>query len=177
MLCQIINRRKEETALPLPVRILLIVLAVLVVLMVVLYFVGKKLEKKQSQQREMIESSKQQLTMLIIDKKRMPLRDAGLPAAVMEQVPKRFQRHKMPIVKVRAAGRVMNLIAEEKIFDIIPTGKEVKATIAGIYLLDVKAIRGQLEAPAKKKGGLRAKLLAAREKAAAEATGNEKKKK
>ncbi len=164
--------------MPLPVRILLIVLAVLVVLMVVLYFVGKKLEKKQSQQREMIESSKQQLTMLIIDKKRMPLRDAGLPAAVMEQVPKRFQRHKMPIVKVRAAGRVMNLIAEEKIFEIIPTGKEVKATIAGIYLLDVKAIRGQLEAPSgKKKGGLRAKLLAAREKAAADATGNDKKKK
>ena len=38
-----------------------------------------------------------------------------------------------------------------QIFPLIPVGKEVKATVSGIYIMDVKAIRGKLEAPPQKK--------------------------
>lgn len=59
--------------------VLLVILAVLIVGVVVLYFLGKKAQKKQAEQQEQIEAYKQTVSMLIIDKKRMKLKDAGLP--------------------------------------------------------------------------------------------------
>ena len=68
--------------------IVLIVLAVAFILLFVLYKVGDKLQKKQLAQKEQIADAAQPATMLIIDKKIMPLKDAGLPKMVMEQTPK-----------------------------------------------------------------------------------------
>ena len=45
----------------------------------------------------------------------------------------------------------MTLVADEKIFDVIPVKKEVKATVAGIYITDVRGIRGPLPKPEGKK--------------------------
>ena len=82
-------------------KVLTIVLVVLVALVVVLYFVGKKMQKKQAEQEAQIEAAKQTVTMLIIDKKKMKLKDAGLPAAVLEQTPKYMRRAKLPVVKAK----------------------------------------------------------------------------
>ena len=68
--------------------VLLVILAVLLVAVVVLYFVGKKAQKKQAEQQEQINAMKQTVSMLVIDKKRMKLKDAGLPQIVLEQTPK-----------------------------------------------------------------------------------------
>ena len=59
--------------------VLLVILAVLLVAVVVLYFLGKKAQKRQAEQQEQIDAMKQTMSMLIIDKKRMKLKDAGLP--------------------------------------------------------------------------------------------------
>lgn len=48
----------------------------------------------------------------------------------------------------------MSLVCDQKIFDLVPVKKEVKAVISGIYITDVRGIRGPLEAPEKKKKGL-----------------------
>jgi len=45
----------------------------------------------------------------------------------------------------------MTFIADSNIYPVIPVKKEVKATISGLYIMDVRAIRGQLEQPPKKK--------------------------
>lgn len=149
--------------------VLLVVAVVLIALIVVLYFLGKKAQKKQAEQQEMLEANKQTVSMLIIDKKRMRLRDAGLPQAVMAQTPKLMRRSKLPIVKVKIGPQIMSLICDEKIFDTVPVKKEVKATVSGIYVTSVKGLHGkQLDAPpAKKKGRFRRALEAAQEKAGA----------
>ena len=59
--------------------VLLVILAVLIIAVVALYFFGKKAQKKQAEQQQQIEAYKQTVSMLIIDKKRMKLKDAGLP--------------------------------------------------------------------------------------------------
>ena len=132
--------------------ILWIVLAVLVVALVVLYFVGRRLQKKQAAQQEQIDAAKQTVTMLVIDKKKMPLKDAGLPQIVLEQTPKMMRRSKLPIVKAKVGPKIMSFIADERVFDLIPVKKEVKAEISGIYITGVKGIRGSLETPKKKDG-------------------------
>ena len=95
--------------------VLLVIAIVLVVTMVVLYFLGKKAQKKKEEQDEQMKAVAQTVTMLVIDKKRMKLRDAGLPAQVMEQTNKMMQRAKMPIVKAKVGPKITTFIADEQI--------------------------------------------------------------
>lgn len=132
--------------------VLLIILVILIIALIVLYFMGKKAQKKQEAQQEQIEAAKQTVSMLIIDKKRMPLKQSGLPQMVIDQTPKLMRRAKLPIVKAKVGPKIMTLVCDEKIFDFVPIKKEVKAEVSGIYIVGVRGLRGPLEAPAKKKG-------------------------
>jgi len=133
--------------------VLLIVLAVVAAALVAMYFLGKKAQQKQAEQQEMMEAHKQTVSMLIIDKKRMKLKDAGLPQVVLDEAPKLMRGAKLPIVKAKIGPQILSLISDDKIFDDIPVKKEVKAVISGIYILDVKGLHGRTEkAPEKKKG-------------------------
>lgn len=129
----------------------LIILAVAIILLVVLYIVGNRLQKKQAAQKETIREQAQPVTMLVIDKKMLPMKDAGLPKIVMEQTPKRYQKAKLPIVKAKIGPQIMNLICDDGIFDVMPVKGEVKAMVSGIYVVSVKNVRGKkVEQPAKK---------------------------
>ena len=134
--------------------VLLIILAIVLVALVVLYFLGRKMEKRQVEQQQMLEAAAQTVSMLIIDKKRMPLKETGLPQMVIDQTPKLMRRMKLPVVKAKVGPKVMTLVSDEKIFDLIPVKKEVKAQVSGIYIVGVKGVRGALETPVKKKGFL-----------------------
>ncbi len=132
---------------------ILIIVAVLLVILVILYFAGRKLQKKQAAQESQMEAVKQTVHILVIDKKKMRLRDAGLPAAVLEQTPKIMRRAKLPIVKAKVGPQIMSLVCDAKVFELIPVKKEVKVTVSGIYISDVKPVRGTaLLKPSKKKG-------------------------
>ena len=139
-----------------PLVITLIVIAVLIGILVALYFVGNKMQKKQMAQKEEMQAAAQQTSMLIIDKKMMKLKDAGLPKVVMEQTPKRFRNAKMPIVKAKVGPQTLNLICDDGIFDDLPTKCEVKAMVSGIYITEIKSVRGKKKAaeePKKKSFG------------------------
>ena len=140
--------------------VLLVILLVLIAAMIVLYFLGKKAQKRKDEQDEQIKAAAQTVSMLIIDKKRLRMKDSGLPAAVLEQTPKYLRRSKLPIVKAKVGPRVMTLIADEQVFDEFPVKKEVKATVSGLYITAVRGLRGPIEKPEKKKKGFRAKLQA-----------------
>lgn len=138
---------------------LLIIAIVMLVAVIVLYFLGKRAQKKKDEQDAQMAASAQTVSMLIIDKKRMKLRDSGLPAAVLEQTPKLLRGSKMPIVKAKVGPRIMTFICDAQIFETVPVKKEVKAVVSGLYITSVKGLRGPIEAPPKKKGFL-AKLKA-----------------
>ena len=143
--------------------IMIIVIVVALAIMFVLYRVGDKLQKKQSAQREQMVEAAQPMNMLIIDKKVLPMKDAGLPKMVMEQTPKRYQKAKLPIAKVKVGPQIMNMICDDAIFDELPTRGEVKAMVSGIYIISVKSVRGKKvaqeeETGKKKKGNWRTRM-------------------
>lgn len=142
--------------------VLIVIAVVLIAAIIALYFLGKKAEKKKSEQDAQIAAAAQTVTMLIIDKKKMKLKDAGLPSQVVENTPKMLRRSKVPIVKAKVGPKVMTLICDAAIFDTVPVKKEVKAVVSGLYITGIKGLRGPIEVPAKKKKGFMAKL---REKA------------
>ncbi|MBR0515567.1 MAG: hypothetical protein IJJ89_01855, partial [Eubacterium sp.] len=87
--------------------IFFIILAVVIIGIVVLYIAGNKMQKKQLAQKEEMLAQAQPATMLIIDKKYMPLKDAKLPKIVMEQTPKRYQKAKVPVVKAKVGPQIV----------------------------------------------------------------------
>ncbi len=132
--------------------VLLVVLAVLAIILAVLVFVGKRAEKKQAEQQEAMDAVKQTVSMLIIDKKKMKIKDAGLPDIVLQQTPWYLRATRVPVIKAKVGPQILSFIADVSVFDIAPVKKEVKATVSGLYITDMKGIRGSIPpAPAKKK--------------------------
>lgn len=136
--------------------ILIVVVVVLIGLLVGLYIFGKRAQKKQAEQQEQMDAAAQTMSMLIIDKKKMRLKESGLPAIVLENTPKLLRRTKVPIVKAKVGPRIMTLMCEEKVFEVIPVKKEIKAVVSGLYITGILSVRGgSIEAPQKKKGFFR----------------------
>ena len=131
--------------------VLLIILGVLVVAAVVLFILGKRTQKKQAEQKEQMDAIAQTVSMLIIDKAKMKLKDAGFPAVVLESTPKYLRGSKVLVVKAKVGPKIMTLMCDKDAYELIPVKKEVKAVVSGIYITGVKGVRGPLEKPQGKK--------------------------
>ena len=148
--------------------VLIVILVILAAALVALYFFGKKMQKKQEEQQQQIDAYKQTVSMLVIDKKRMRMKESGLPQAVIDQTPKLMRLSKLTIVKAKVGPQIVSLVADEKIFDDIPVKKEVKAVVSGIYITSVKGMHGKVNVPnTKKKSKFKQLLEKAQEKAGA----------
>ena len=134
--------------------VLLVILVILIIACIALYFLGKKAEKKQAEQQAQLDAVAQTMSMLIIDKGKLRLKEAGLPAIVVENTPKYLRRSKVPVVKAKVGPRIMTLMCDAEVYPLIPVKKEVKATVSGIYITGVRGLRGPLDTPQKKKGFL-----------------------
>ncbi len=133
---------------------LIVIIVILIVACIVLYFLGKKAEKKQAEQKEQMDAVAQTVSMLIIDKKKLKLKEAGLPAVVLENTPKYLRRAKVPVVKAKVGPKIMTLMCDGRVFDVIPVKKEIKAVVSGLYITGIKSVRGgSIEVPQKKKKG------------------------
>ena len=139
-------------------KVLLVIAVILVIVLVALYYFGRKLEKRQAEGQAQLDAAAQTVSMLIIDKKKLRMKESGLPQMVIDQAPKLMRRSKLPIVKAKVGPKISVLIADEKVFDLILVKKEVKAEVSGLYIFGVKGIRGSLETPAPKKKGFFARL-------------------
>ena len=67
--------------------VLVVIAIILVVLMAVMYYYGKKLSRQQAEQQPIIDANTQDVSMLIIDKKKLSIEEAiaaGLPEAIKE---------------------------------------------------------------------------------------------
>ena len=49
---------------------------------------------------------------------------------------------KIPVVKAKIGTRVMTLIADQGIFEILPVKKTCTVTVSGLYIKELKAVRG-----------------------------------
>ena len=131
--------------------VLLVVLAVLAIVLIALVLLGKRAEKKQAEQQAAMDAVKQTVSMLIIDKKKMKIKDAGLPDIVLQQTPWYLRSTRVPIIKAKVGPQIMTFIADASVFEIAPIKREVKATVSGLYITGMKGIRGSLTPPPPKK--------------------------
>lgn len=133
-----------------------IVIAILAVVLVGLYFGGRKLQTKYDEQQKIISDNKQAVTLFVIDKKKDNLTNLKLPKQVKDQLPWMYKKRKMPVVIAKIGPQIQTLLCDQRIYDVLPTKKQVKVELAGILIVNV--VSGKL--PETKKKGLVAKLQA-----------------
>ena len=132
--------------------VMIVILVILIGVLVGLYIFGKKAEKKQAEQQEQMAAAAQVVSMLIIDKKKLRLKEAGLPQMVVDNTPKYLRRTKVPVVKAKIGAKIMTLMCENKVFEVLPVKKEVKAVVSGLYITEIKSVRGgSIEQPERKR--------------------------
>ena len=125
--------------------VLLVIIVILAILLVVLYILGSRMQKRQAEQQTMIDASKQTVSILAIDKKKLKIGDSGLPKMVIDQWAK------LPIVKAKIGPKVVTMIADEKVFLQLPLRTEAKVVISGLYITEIKSVRGGIPPLPKKK--------------------------
>ncbi len=132
--------------------VLLVILVVLLAALIAMGVWGNKQQKKSDEAQKQLEAAAQPMTLLVIDKKRMKIKEAGLPKVVIDNVPKMMRRSTVPIVKAKVGPRIMTFMCDASIFDMIPVKQEIKAMVGGIYILSFKTLRGSVVKPPKKQG-------------------------
>ncbi len=141
--------------------VMLAIAIILLILMGVLYYFGRKMSRQQAEQQPMIDANTQNVTLLIIDKKKLSVKDAvaaGLPKQVQEQTPVYLKLSKLPVVKAKVGPQIMTLMADPAIFDQLPLHKECKVAVAGIYIRKILSVRGGAVPKAPEKKGFMAGL-------------------
>ena len=119
-------------------KIILIVAIIIIGVLVGLYFWGRNLQKKYGDQQALIDQNKQQVQIFVIDKKKDKIDNVKLPKQVKEQFPKRYKLRKMPIVIAKIGPQITTLLCDEKIYKQLPTKKQVKVEVAGLFIVGIK---------------------------------------
>ena len=131
-------------------KILLVILIIAAVIMSIMYFLGNK---RQLEQQQMLDAAAQTVSLLVIDKKKLKLTQAGLPKMVVDQTPKYMRWTKVPVVKAKIGPKIVTLIADARVFECLPVKTEAKVVLSGIYITQIKSVRGgSIPTPPKKKG-------------------------
>lgn len=162
--CPVIQGEREHTGgihmnWSIVANVILVILLILVVILAVLYFLGRKMEKRQVEQQSAIDAAKQTVSLMAIDKKKLKIKEAGLPPIVYEQTPWYAKRMKVPVVKAKIGTKIMTMIADEKVFLQLPLKTEIKVEISGLYITAIKSVPrgGLIPLPKKKTIGQRIK--------------------
>ena len=135
--------------------VLLVILIIVAVVLVALYFLGSKLQKRQLEQQQMLDAAAQTVSLLVIDKKKLKITQAGLPKMVVDQTPRYLRWTKVPVVKAKIGPKIMTLIADGQVFEALPVKTEAKVVLSGRYITQIKSVRGgSVPTPPKKKGFL-----------------------
>ena len=129
--------------------IVLIVIAVIAVILVILYFVGSKLQEKQAATEKTMEQMSMVVSLLVLDKQKLHIKDSGLMKQVQDAVPAYLKWRKFPIIKARiikaniaGGSQVMSFICDPKIYKIMPVKTEVKVSLSGIYITKLHSAKG-----------------------------------
>lgn len=130
-------------------QVVFIIVIVVVAILIILYFAGSKLQTKQLAAEKAMKQMSMVVSLLVLDKQKVHLKDSGLMKQVQDAVPAYMKWRKFPIVKARiikanvAGGpQVMSFICDPKVFKIIPVKTEVKVTLAGIYITKLHSAKG-----------------------------------
>ncbi len=128
-----------------------IAMIVLGIVAVGLYFLNKRLGSRMTEAQGMIEQTKQQTNIYVIDKKKDKITNVNMPKMVIDQVPSYQKLLNNYFVKAKIGPQIMTLMCDKNTFAALPVKKNVKVELAGIYIVSVVGMKSKEEMKAIKK--------------------------
>lgn len=125
--------------------IIIIVMAVVAVIAGALFFLNRWVSKKSVEQRSVIEKTKQQASIFVIDKTHDKAQNVTLPKSVTENMPKATKLMKMYFVKAKVGPQIVTLMCDKKAFLALEPKKTYKVDLAGMYIVSVKGMKSEKE--------------------------------
>ncbi|MCC8097529.1 MAG: hypothetical protein LIO44_03020, partial [Eubacterium sp.] len=77
--------------------------------------------------------------------------NVNLPKIVKDQMPKLGKHMKMYFVQAKIGPQIVTLITDKNVYNAIPVKKNVKAEIAGLYIVSIAGLKSAQEMKQKKK--------------------------
>lgn len=147
--------------------VLTVILVIAVIVLGLLYYFGRKLETRQYESQKMLEAASQTVSLLVIDKKKMKLKEAPLPKMIYEQTPKYLRWTKVCVVKAKIGPKIVTLMADNRVFNLLPDKAECKVKLSGLYITDIVkgAVLDEKEMKRRQKAKAKAAKKAAKEAA------------
>ncbi len=127
------------------------IIIIVVAVVAGLYFLNKWAYQKMDTQQQMINNVKTLTNMYVIDKKKAKITEVNMPKVVTENMPKMYKFIKMRFVQAKIGPQIVTLICDKRIFDIIPVKKNIKAELAGIYIVSIPGMKSLDEIKKEKK--------------------------
>ena len=127
------------------------------VILVFFYFHNRNNYKKYIQSQDMIEKTKVQGQIFVIDKKFSRPTKNNLPANIYKEIPATAKLQKLGIVKAKVGSQIVTLVCDKDLYEILPTKKSVKVELAGLYIVSV--VGADLSKKKKKTLAQKAKLF------------------
>ncbi|OON94163.1 MAG: hypothetical protein ATN32_08400 [Candidatus Epulonipiscium fishelsonii] len=112
-----------------------------------LHIWGKRLKKRYDEQQQLINQYKQTVQIFVIDKKKDKPENLKLPKQIKEQIPKMYQKRKMPVIIAKIGSQIQTLMCDENVYNNIPIKKQVKVEMAGVLVVGI--VSGKLAQPEK----------------------------
>ena len=131
--------------------IIIVLIAIAVVYILYQKFVGRRSDET----KELMEKTKQELTVYVIDKKFERPTPANTSAAVYERIKGLNKRRKIGIIRGKVGPKVYSFMCNKDVYNVIPVRKNVKVMAAGLYIISVVGIN----LADKKKKSMREKML------------------
>lgn len=125
--------------------IAIIVIVVLALVVFGLYKLNQWASKKMTEQESLIQSSKQQASIFVIDKRRDKAENVNMPKVFYENMNAVNKRMKMNFVKAKVGPQIVTLMCDKHIFNNLEVQKTYKVEIAGLYIVSVKGLKSASE--------------------------------
>ncbi len=117
--------------------VLIVVLIIAAVVLFLLYHFGQKMQMRQAESQKAIETYSQNVSLLVIDKKKMKLKEAPFPSEVYAQTPFYLKLAKIYVVKAKIGPKIVNLMCDKPVFEQLPLKATVQGKISGAYLTEI----------------------------------------
>lgn len=105
-----------------------------------LVYFSRKNYKKVIESQDFIEANKMTVQIFVIDKKFERPTENNLPKNIFEKLPKSAKLKKMAIVKAKVGPQIVTLMCDKPVYEVLPTKKNVKVEIAGVYIVSIKGM-------------------------------------
>lgn len=135
--------------------VFMLIIIILIGIAVAYVLYQKNVGKKSDETKELIEKTKQEISVFVIDKRFEKPTLSNTPKAVYEKIKGLNKTRKIGIVKGKVGPKIYTFMCSKDVYNVLPAKKTVKVMASGLYIISVKGIN----LADKKKKSIREKMM------------------